>query len=81
MIDHHPPKAARMCRVSGHQAAERGGEESVERMKANLPVYLANLSRSRGYLVSRCISMGMISFSCKRRHRRLLWASYRGQTP
>ena len=29
MIDHHPPKAARMCRVSGHQAAERGGEESA----------------------------------------------------
>lgn len=43
--------------------------------KATAPVYLAMLSSSRGYLVRRCISTGMISLSCSRRHSRLLSAS------
>lgn len=33
------------------------------------------LSISKGYLVNLCISAGMMSFSCSRRHRRLLSAS------
>lgn len=33
------------------------------------------LCRSRGYLVSRCISVGIMSFSCRRRHRGRLSAS------
>lgn len=40
------------------------------------PVYLAMLSKRRGYLVSLCIWVGMMSFSCRRRHRGLLSASY-----
>lgn len=43
---------------------------------AVLPVYLAMLSRSSGYLVTLCISTGMMSLSCSRRHRRLLSASW-----
>lgn len=34
------------------------------------------LCRSRGYLVSRCISVGIMSFSCRRRHRGRLSASW-----
>lgn len=43
--------------------------------KTAAPVYLAMLSSSKGYLVRRCISTGMISLSCSRRHSRLLSAS------
>lgn len=39
------------------------------------PVFCPMLCRSRGYLVSRCISVGIISFSCRRRHRGRLSAS------
>lgn len=37
---------------------------------------LAMFSSSRGYLVSRCISVGMMSLSCSRRHCGLLSASW-----
>lgn len=40
-----------------------------------VPVYFAILSNRRGYLVSLCIWVGMISFSCRRRHSGLLSAS------
>lgn len=41
-----------------------------------LPVYLAMLSSSSGYLVNLSISTGMMSFSCSRRHRRFLSAAW-----
>jgi len=40
------------------------------------PVSFAILASRRGYLVSLCISMGMISFNCSLRHCGLLSASY-----
>lgn len=43
------------------------------------PVYLTMLSSSRGYLVSRNTSTGMMSLSCSRRHSRLLSASCKTQ--
>lgn len=42
----------------------------------NLPVFLAMFSSSSGYLVSLCISIGMMSFSCSLRHWGLLSASW-----
>ena len=42
-----------------------------------IPVYLAMLSSRSGYLVTLCISTGMMSLSCSLRHRRLLSASWR----
>lgn len=44
-------------------------------INAVVPVYLAMFSSSNGYLVSLCISAGMMSFSCSLRHIRLLSAS------
>ncbi len=46
----------------------------------HLPVFLAMFSNRRGYLVSLCISMGIISFSCSLRHCGLLSASYNTNT-
>lgn len=42
-----------------------------------IPVYLAILSSKSGYLVTLCISTGMMSLSWSLRHRRLLSASWR----
>lgn len=42
-----------------------------------VPVYFAMFSSSRGYLVSRSISTGIISLSCSRRHSLLLSASWK----
>jgi len=39
-------------------------------------VYLSRFSMSNGYLVSRCITVGMRSFSSSRRHNGWLAASY-----
>lgn len=41
-----------------------------------LPVFCPILCSSSGYLVSRCISVGIMSFSCRRRHRGRLSASW-----
>ncbi len=49
----------------------------MDALRRNIPVYLAMLSISKGYLVNLCISAGMMSFSCNRRHSRLLSASCR----
>lgn len=44
------------------------------------PVFLAMFSSRSGYLVSLCISMGMMSFSCSLRHCGLLSASCNSNT-
>lgn len=49
----------------------------MDAWRRKIPVYLAMLSISKGYLVNLCISAGMMSFSCNRRHSRLLSASCR----
>lgn len=39
------------------------GRSIIQMCSSSVPVYFAMLSSSRGYLVSRCISMGMMSLS------------------
>lgn len=49
--------------------------KSCGRSPDDTPVFLAMFSSSSGYLVSLCISMGMMSLSCSLRHCGLLSAS------
>jgi hypothetical protein len=53
------------------------GREEQQRLKASqvVPVFCPMLCSKRGYLVRRCISVGIMSFSCRRRHRGRLSAS------